>query len=452
MLTVPFSLKAKTTLPDRFNTLGIQWSTSIVCAVVAISLTAYWGEQVISALLCSLTAGASLWKIRWQMPTRTLRSSLLLAILIPLGLMHSQSHNLFDAGRDAWYFLMPILGILAGGIIVRRTNDPVPLVVGVVVAGSIAACFFLVELIANISVLRAYDVAGVRTENGAGPTLSLLTLVVLSVWRKQIQARFRRIPTSVLMLCMVVNLAAVAFSFSRILWLGLIFAILISLIVKNTLRSLVRVTVLLGLIACLISIFSFVMPEDLRTTISDKIVNSVGEISPNDYSDAADINQNWRGFETLMGLRTYLDGSADQLILGHGFGELVNLGISIQLGDELFDRIPILHNGYVYLLVKVGLLGASLYSLWIVNLIIGGFRGARGANCHAKEAGQVCMSIGIYLLASTMVVSGIFNKLDGLVITLLLGAMQAAAGSQCSAVAIGPMHTVQQKYNDIKIA
>lgn len=74
-----------------------------------------------------------------------------------------------------------------------------------------------------------------------------------------------------------------------------------------------------------------------------------------------DINNNWRGYEAYQGILKYRNGSDLQKALGYGFNARVDLGIIMKLAGEDYDKVPILHNQYVTLLVKTGFIGLLLY-------------------------------------------------------------------------------------------
>ena len=103
-----------------------------------------------------------------------------------------------------------------------------------------------------------------------------------------------------------------------------------------------------------------------------KFEHSVTEVAISDYEDMSDINLNWRGFESYRAYLTYLDGSLFEKAFGQGFGAMVDLGFDMPLGGDAsisFRYIPVIHNGYMYLLVKYGLIGVLIYLYYIFKLI-----------------------------------------------------------------------------------
>ena len=54
-------------------------------------------------------------------------------------------------------------------------------------------------------------------------------------------------------------------------------------------------------------------------------------------------------------------------IIGQGFGKLIDLKIEIQLTTESWQFIPLVHNGYMYILVKTGLLGVLFFFIFLIK-------------------------------------------------------------------------------------
>ena len=55
-------------------------------------------------------------------------------------------------------------------------------------------------------------------------------------------------------------------------------------------------------------------------------------------------------------------------IIGKGFGALVDLKFKAPLSSENIRFIPILHNGYSYILFKTGIIGLFLYLIFLISL------------------------------------------------------------------------------------
>jgi hypothetical protein len=152
-------------------------------------------------------------------------------------------------------------------------------------------------------------------------------------------------------------------------------------------------------------------------TLTDKIRNIPEEMLWNStrmrHSDAEDINMNWRGYEAYKGMIKYMQGNQLQHIAGFGFGSRVDLGLTIKLGGEPVDTIPILHNGYVMLLIKCGWIGLMLYMIFLYRLGI-----------KRKSGDFYCLQFLSALVFATILntfsVAGLLNENDP-VMPILLG-------------------------------
>jgi O-antigen ligase len=127
-----------------------------------------------------------------------------------------------------------------------------------------------------------------------------------------------------------------------------------------------RKLALIGTIMAIVMILTINLNSDSK--LATKIISTITETNISDYNSAADINNKYRGYETYMALKTYLNGTPLNLLLGHGFQKEVDLGTYVMLGDTQRRFIPILHNGYAYQLLREGLLGLILVIIFFVKI------------------------------------------------------------------------------------
>ena len=123
--------------------------------------------------------------------------------------------------------------------------------------------------------------------------------------------------------------------------------------------------------------------NEVRQSFFGKVARSVEELSVDEYSDLRSINLNWRGYETSRAFGTYTSGDPLQLLTGQGFGAQVDLGLFMPLGTSGGHRenlrfVPVLHNGYAYLLVKGGPLAIVLFAYAMMWLYMIGKNKAHG--------------------------------------------------------------------------
>ena len=158
-------------------------------------------------------------------------------------------------------------------------------------------------------------------------------------------------------------------SYSRTAW-AILFITYVGFLLyyfKFRLKSLI----LISSVFLLLFLLFFVYRNSGTDEISflGKLLRSQNELSISDYSEMVDITDNWRGFETYRAIETYLEGNFLQHLIGYGFGGLVKLGITINLAGSDYDNLPVLHNGFAYLLIKSGAAGLLMYLYFFMGLL-----------------------------------------------------------------------------------
>ncbi|MGC3977978.1 MAG: hypothetical protein QM751_06935 [Paludibacteraceae bacterium] len=68
-----------------------------------------------------------------------------------------------------------------------------------------------------------------------------------------------------------------------------------------------------------------------------------------------------------MAIDTYADGNFLELFFGKGLGQLIDLKMYIELAGTDWRYIPVLHNGYAYILVKTGIIGVLFFVIFYFN-------------------------------------------------------------------------------------
>jgi O-Antigen ligase len=166
-----------------------------------------------------------------------------------------------------------------------------------------------------------------------------------------------------------------------------------------------------------------------------KTANTSSEVDVHSYETYQDINNNWRGFEAARAAKTYADfGGLDKLV-GSGFGTMVDLGFAMKLGNtgESFEFVPLLHNGYMELLVKTGLLGLSLFITLCIQIAVMAVREFRKSGKCAKLNGLLLLWTVFVFALTQEAITGILNK-GALAPNLFL------LGATCASVSLCDRH------------
>lgn len=333
-----------------------------------------------------------------------------------IGISGHESRDIF---RDIAYALMPISLIFMGYWMVG-TRRMWPIFLKVMVM-----CSFVISLIhlsafaqnPELLINESMDVR--KTVGGTGDLVILVLVLGLLQQRLGINDLFPKLAPRFIVIPML--LASIILSYSRTNYLvGIILSLsLLGLVSQLSHRFILSIAAIMVSFTILV----VVTPKDEEGTFRGKIVNSISEIMVSDYQDMAGINKNWRGFEAQKAVDTFLSGNIQQQVFGQGLGALVDLGFFIPLGGEgdvIFRYIPVIHNGYAYILVKAGLLGLFCYALFYISIIRYTVRNSHTTN--SEQIFLVRLMMGCILsLAFSMLVVGGMAEAHNAELLLLLG-------------------------------
>lgn len=359
-------------------------------------------------------------------------------ILLLIGIAGSAGNDIYDVLKDGWYFLNPVITLCAGYLAMNKIKRIEPMLKMFVVGGTLLSLLHLMLVLSDISFLFIASVEELHQEKKYGFLLSAISLAVMLIAnRKGIELFQGRHKKAFVNMIILINVSAVFLSFVRTFWLA--FLILYLFGTGMLLQKKMRWLIILGGMVVAFQIFILIAPKDQLSTATmvGKIANSMNEILITDYYSKVDMQRHWRGYESYMAMQTYVDGNVLNLIAGHGFGKLVDLKIAMKLGTETFRFIPILHNGYMYLLVKTGLTGVVLYLLYLAKFSLSGLYYAKSADNYLIFTGNMIVALAAVLLVTTFVAAGMFNKSMFYPVMLLLGCLLSYARMRNAELAEG---------------
>lgn len=275
-----------------------------------------------------------------------------------LGFVFASNNMTRDVLRDFFYFTTPIFLILFGAII----SDYLPLsgfvsiitYFGLIYSSYYIFSFFILNFQVN------YSLSEIRGMIGTGNILTILSFYFL-IFNK---AKERYLKISVIRLFGVaINLLAIFLFNSR--------TYLISFVIFYFFfYRLFPVRFKFVTLTFAILLFSFLAISNTNSDSSFylKVLNSFDEISIKSGNELNENNSNYRSFETIAAFDTYLSGNVSNFIVGQGFGKLVDLKMELELNNQIWQFIPLLHNGFMYILVKTGLLGFLFFFIFFIKL------------------------------------------------------------------------------------
>jgi hypothetical protein len=344
--------------------------------------------------------------------------------LFLLGVLEAQRHPLFDVMKDFWYLAKIVFALGAGYLLMQHLRSFQQLCRLVVAAAVIAAMIHLFNVVLDFQ--SGTSIMDLRNEAGGGyfiTTIGLGLLVGVTQLRNYIG--FTKLSYYLSVVLCAGSLIASG-SRTYIISFILLFFILRGWGKLNLKTFLILA--LLGAVVTAVYISASFDSNQINRSLLDKFAHSTSEVAISNYEDMSDISLNWRGFESYRAYLTYLDGNYFEKMFGQGFGSLVDLGFYIPLGGEdatPIRYIPILHNGYMYVLIKYGLLGVITYLYFLYRLIRVVSHVRIQQSFDSILALRLISSLGWVFLFSTIVITGVFNKSQFDSSLIILGAVFA---------------------------
>ena len=136
------------------------------------------------------------------------------------------------------------------------------------------------------------------------------------------------------------------------------------------------------------------------------------KIKRNDYKD---FNDHYRAYENIMTVRQVSNGGISDVLFGKGLGSRIDLRQKVYLGDMRLRFISILHNGFMIVFLKSGLLGLSIFLYTIYYF----FKRKKSSNEIVNTINLLFIGTGVFLILSNWVFLGFYNLIDTK--TILIG-------------------------------
>jgi|WetSurMetagenome_2_1015567.scaffolds.fasta_scaffold00001_381 hypothetical protein len=340
---------------------------------------------------------------------------LLIVFLIGLsGIGGHESHHIL---RDIAYALTPVALLATGYWVAEKESMKLTFFKVLLLSGFLIAIVHLFKFIVNPE-LFTQDIASMRL-NAKNPSVDLVTLaLVITLFRRKL--KLSEIYSGLMPVWLVIPVLIFSFilSFSRT---GLVILVLMSGAISGLIGKINLKTFLVFLVFIIFFILLLLTtPRDNVKTFRGKIARSVREMAVREYKDYKSITINWRGHETWLAFKSFREGTTRQKIMGQGFGALVNLEMTMILGGEEFTAVPILHNGYAYILVKTGIIGIFCYIVYYLSLLYRS--GTMRMSLAVENLGLSRLLLGTTLsLILTMFVVGGMAEIHDTELVLLTG-------------------------------
>jgi hypothetical protein len=364
-------------------------------------------------------------------------------VMIAAGLVHAFPNGWFDIGKDVWYIGNTGLLLVTGYCLARMSGRFESVARPLLLVGLLAALLHLYRFVLHPEVLLE-PASTIRRYAGTGSDAT--TAVVLLI----IAARLMgvRIFGPVNWLTYVIGLVcalSVVLSFSRttagvvLVWAVIVLGIVD---VSTPRRLAVLGLALVGLVLIAVSIPMPLQSGRIQGTFLDKLTNTLNEVRIEEHAGRTLIEERWRGYESARALRVYREGRPDQWLVGQGLGSKVDLGLALNFGGRIRQSIryaPVLHNGYLYVLVKTGLIGMVATLVFLVGTAVIGMRAAAATGLQHRILGRWIVASVVAIGLTNWTTSSLFPKFDhttffmlGAFVALVAGAGAVRGAAGCA--------------------
>lgn len=324
------------------------------------------------------------------------------------------NHNQYFFIRDITYMLKPIFGLLIGYQFFKNDiKSPFKFLLN---AGIVMAIIHLLLVGYGVFIQGARSVAQIREHGGYFNDYEVYTLIILIFYKKldiDISKKRYRIYLLILALSSFFYLARTNF----IQFIILFFAL--KDWIKLTPKSIRIVFSIVTLLA--VSYFAIYQynPRRGSNSATEQFLYKIKMIPLEAFAtkinreDWRDFHDHYRSYENVRTIEHLSYNSS--FLLGEGMGSQVDLKQKVYLGDMYLQKISILHNGYMTILLKSGVFGLLLLIISIFYF----FLKFSKVNNADKNINLFFIGTGLFLIVSYWVFMGFYNLLDSK--TILIG-------------------------------
>lgn len=267
----------------------------------------------------------------------------------------------YDTFKDVSYFLIPVM-CLAFGFSISKIEKEEDFLRSLKIASLIGSIAYIIinyntfglEAFTNARAIRDDEDLNIGFDSGLLPVIGM-SICTLEIIQRRITIDFGKEGQWFLgkFIELGIFFSAITIAASRTYLIIFVIMVAIAMIpLFREHKARITLLILIGSFGMLINILS-------SKEMSEMFEKSLMEIDVSDESELND-NERYRGYEAKVGLAAFDDFNTINKVFGEGMGYLLNM----REFAPVREQVPITHNGYVYILLKVGIFGLILIILW----------------------------------------------------------------------------------------
>lgn len=307
--------------------------------------------------------------------------------------------------RDITYLSKPIIGFLAGYQLYKR-NAAFAFDLIVKTGVFIALCH-IYTIFSAIVIHNARTVSDLRFYSGYFSDYEIYVFIIL-LFHKQfgltIPRKRLRIFTVIVGFSAFMYLARTNF-----IQFGILYFALKGYLVINKRTILLYSSIIIAFLASYSAILYYNPKRDAEGLEGMLYKIKVAPLEPFktkiNRHDWKEFNDNYRSYENIMTIRQVTSDGWVSTLFGKGLGSKIDLKQEVFLGDMKLRYISILHNGFMIVFLKAGILGLFIYLFTITFF----FKKKSGMHPQIRTINLLFLGTGIFLLISNWVFLGFYN-------------------------------------------
>ena len=328
-------------------------------------------------------------------------------------------HPLSATIKDITYFLKPIIALVLSYVLIKKQND-LFLFLKIIVYVAVFTAFIHLFGIFVLGDFTSNSIHELRGDFGLDNFIEIFAFYIL-LFSKRFIGKSIIETKKWHYLVVVFFLLSIYLYFSRTMLVAFFlvgFSILgYTKITQTTLKFIGLGLLFIGLLY--VYLFSIKIDRNAKgvEAFLYKIKIAPEEIFETkiDRENHKELWDHWRGYEAKRAF-SLMEKQPSSFIFGTGFGSLVNLKFKAPVGEKDMKYISRIHNGYVFVLYKSGIIGLLLYLLFLINLYLKIYK--RNSFNELYFTDRLIVSISVFYFFSSLIITGIYIPIDAVVFIL----------------------------------
>ncbi len=337
-------------------------------------------------------------------------ASIFLSIIAIIGVLSSYGfkYQPFDTLKDIIYFIRPITILLASYLVVKRIKSKTFVFNTVIFVALVFAIKHLFNVLINITNIDSY--VYLRSLGGKQNHIEIVALVFLfftpyhSAFKK-----YKKLTVFIISFSFLLYLSRTMFIVLFLFFLGYKGYLFLN-------RKLIRGFLFLTIFSTiLVAILSNIETNRNSTGIKAfiyKTQNSFTELlEPIDTKaivrDRRGLWEHWRAYEAAKAVEQMNKNGTKAWLIGLGFGSKIDLETTVKLDGNFFNEVPSIHNGFVNVIFKTGILGLLCYCICIIYIFISHQQFKTGNKNILFN--KLIVATSVYMLFNSLVITGFYR-------------------------------------------